>query len=403
MKTPEEEASRPTDPASVVIPSISDIHAKLLSESVEEWNARRKDFYGEDRGPDFSGRDFAGRDFSGADLARANFSQAILKDTKFAGADLTGAEFERADLSGANLTGSNLTGAHLPGCPLNGAILRGADLRDAQLPKAVLNGACLNNAILENANLRDAELRAATLVRANLTKADLTRADLTGADIGGACFKYSIINGSDFREAKRAPSARDLDKSTEAPKNLEDCQRKWLGPRFDWESIKAMGQLPLFAISYVAIAIILFVVGLIDLYEKVASNLKLWAESLKIPASLDPFDTLTRAAALIADLDGTISVPPLTSVLIVSMVLLAIASSIYAIRCPPRIKSFSADEWCQLQKMPSSHYWAMSWRYPKSRYICGTLYRVGGTLASGYLLVRAWRALCFVCSHTDWF
>jgi hypothetical protein len=131
-------------------------HLKMLQQSVDAWNAWRKQ---NPVGSDFIRAKLSGADLRrgvvGADLYRPDLSEAYLSGVYLGEADLSGADLSLANLSGANLSGANL---------------RDADLSEANLRWARLIGA----------NLSGADLRAASLV-----DADITNADLTGCHIYG--------------------------------------------------------------------------------------------------------------------------------------------------------------------------------------------------------------------------
>src|SRR5215471_16891762 len=47
---------------------------------------------------------------------------------------------------------------------------------------------------------------------------------------------------------------------------------------------------------------------------------------------------------------------------LVSVISLAAASTICALACPSRVKSFSRDQWCDEHRHSLVHYWADAWK-----------------------------------------
>tara|TARA_B100002003_G_scaffold250034_1_gene287987 strand:- start:829 stop:1863 length:1035 start_codon:yes stop_codon:yes gene_type:complete len=139
----------------------NDVHLAKLAESIEAWNAWRREH--PDLRPDLSKVNFRGANLRDANLSDANLSDAKLRDADLKGADLGKADLREADLSGANLTRANLEGAYLYRADLIGSKLIGANLNDANVIDATLIGADLSTADLGGADLRKANLMNADL------------------------------------------------------------------------------------------------------------------------------------------------------------------------------------------------------------------------------------------------
>jgi len=71
----------------------------------------------------------------------------------------------------------------------------------------------------------------------------------------------------------------------------------------------------------------------------------------------------------------------------VAAICLALASTIFAVCCPPRVKEFSSEQWQYEFDKQLPHYMALAWRYRFIRIICIVLYAVGGFVGL-YLLLK---------------
>jgi Pentapeptide repeats (8 copies) len=325
------------------------------------------------------------------DLARAD-----LHGTDLHGADLHGANLGGADLHEADLHGATLTRASLHEANLRGAILARADLTGANISEADLHEARLYEAILTGAHLGRANLYRANLYEAHLGGADLTEANLTGAHLGEVRGAEQASNletvqfisdedpqGSDFRkdalyfEAYHAP-----------------WPERWL----DWERLRIMGRLPLFGLSYTALILIPIVFYGLALYNDKVELVRAWAEQ----AVTAPDHPLYRLASLVLERLHPRPIPSQSLVLLISTVLLAVASTLYTWRCPSRIKEFSRDQWCDQLGRSLLHYWPLAWKERPVRLICAACYALGGAGALWVISTKVWKTAVFIWKHSTW-
>ena len=83
-------------------------------------------------------------------------------------------------------------------------------------------------------------------------------------------------------------------------------------------------------------------------------------------------------AILLEHLQPKRRIRDLSLVLLVSTVLLAIASTLYTFFSPSRIKEFSRDQWCDQLGRSLLHYWPLAWQHRWMRLICFACYTLGG-------------------------
>jgi hypothetical protein len=289
----------------------------------------------------------------------------------------------RADLQGASLFEADLRGAHMSKADLQGASLFEADLRGAILLEADLGRADLNEADLWGVFLQGANLQRATLGRANLQGAYLT-------SVRGAEKVY-------YLETVRLTSVEDSQGSDAGNDALdfEACHRPWPERWLDWERLRVMGRLPLFGISYTALILIPIIFYGLAVYNQQIERVHTWAEQIDAP----PHSPLHQFASLLKHLDRR-PIPSLSLVLVVSTVLLAIASTLYTWRCPSRIKEFSRDQWCDQLSRSLLHYWPLAWKHRYVRLTCAACYALWGTGALWVLGTKVWKTACFILQYS---
>lgn len=160
--------------------------------------------------------------------------------------------------------------------------------------------------------------------------------------------------------------------------------------RLNWEILSILGRLPLFGISLatvVSIPIVMFGVGL---WNSQLRSLRLWATEHGDHVPLKQ---------MIARLNY-IEIPHLSLTLLVSTVLLGIASLLYSIACPQRIKEFSLARWLDELGGSALHYVPLSWTRPGVRYVVAFCYLAGGLGTLYVLIVKVWRAGVFIWENT---
>ncbi|MEM7245000.1 MAG: pentapeptide repeat-containing protein [Acidobacteriota bacterium] len=247
------------------------------------------------------------------------------------------------------------------------------------------------------ADLGGANLVEARLANANLTMANLAEANLTGAEFGKA---------KGLREALLAETCR---AEPGGPSQFETVERRGLDRHWDWERVRVFGRLPLFGVSYAALILVPVMMYLLAFYNARVADLnelgvKTTAALQNYPATTPKENAQRDALLAVADfLQGAErqAIPSQSFLLLVSTVLLAIASTVYTIACPSRVKEFSRDQWCDQLKQPLIHYWPMCWRSAPLRVVCLVCYTLGGLGALWVLAVKVFRAGRYILEHSE--
>jgi hypothetical protein len=146
----------------------------------------------------------------------------------------------------------------------------------------------------------------------------------------------------------------------------------WCRWHSTWADLRGVGSLPFFGLSYTGVPLLLVLISAIDFYNY-------------------------QAAAIVAAGNGPplhrIQIPTETVLLLISGLALMAASTIYALRCPARIKEFSLHRWTEEFGKTSLHYLPLSWSRPRWRWAALGLYVIGGLLAAIVLAVRLCAAI----------
>jgi hypothetical protein len=266
-----------------------------------------------------------------------------------------------------------------------------ADLRGADLPRADLRGADLHGANLRGAELRGADLHGADMYGVNLWEANLWEANLY--EVRGAEHAHYLETVRFIPVAGIQALGSDNDAL-----HFEECQRPWPERIVDWEQVKRAGRLPLFGISYTALILIPLVFYALAFYNDKIELVRAWAEQA---VSL-PEHPLHRLAPLLQERLHPRPIPRQSFLLLVSTILLAVASTLYTFRCPSRIKEFSRDQWCDQLGRSLLHYWPLAWKHRYLRLVCAACYALGGAGALWVLGTKVWLTALFIWKHSTW-
>src|SRR5262249_23673294 len=145
--------------------------------------------------------------------------------------------------------------------------------------------------------------------------------------------------------------------------------REWPERWADWETIRIAGRLPLFGASYSALIVIPAYLYALEVYNGKVNAARAWVQASSVPSR--------ASEAIVAHLHEE-PMPARWGLRLVSTILLAAASTIYALACPSRVKSFSRDQWCDEHRHSLVHYWADAWRMRSLRLACAAMYLLGG-------------------------
>jgi hypothetical protein len=224
-------------------------------------------------------------------------------------------------------------------------------------------------------------------------------ANLAEANIAYASFLEADMREANFRGVTGIKHARHLETVRLRGgdvKYVETCKRELPEWWCDWERLRTMGRLPLFGASYAALILIpIFYAGLAFYNEKV-DMVRAWAAT----ALTTENQPLKIIAQLVHDRLHAQPLPDLSLILLVSTFLLAVASTIFALGCPPIIKDFSRSQWCYGLNRSLLHYWAYSWKRRWARLPCIVCYVVGGLGALVVIGTKVYSAAMFILRNT---
>jgi uncharacterized protein YjbI with pentapeptide repeats len=315
-----------------------------------------------------------------------------LANAELRGRDLQEFQFSNVDFSGAHLDGAIIS--HADSCVFDGATM--TDLRPNILPTSSwsLLNCKFRNADLEGANLSYANIANSDFSGANLKRCILQYATfhpncvLAGADVEGASVRDTAIYPN-FMQAENLAATKHLDRVNSFVR-LFDLDALKLDPvdRFaSWDRIRAFGQLPLFGLSYGTIAALLAIFGWAAVYNSALARLA----------------TMPRTDNVVAALFGTLqpySVPLIDWCILISALCLAFASTVYRVRCPPRVKENTISYWTDTLEKPPLHYMALAWADRGWRLISGITYLIGAFVALCVAVYKLVEVVDFMWSNT---
>jgi hypothetical protein len=157
-----------------------------------------------------------------------------------------------------------------------------------------------------------------------------------------------------------------------------------------------MGRLPLFGLSYTALILIPIIFYGLAFYNSKVELIRTWAAQVAVLRD----HPMHVAAEVIVKHLHTQSIPSLSLMLLGSTVLLAVASTLYTLFCPSRIKEFSCDQWCDQLGHSLLHYRPLAWKHRWIRLICMACYALGGAGALWVIGSKVWRTAVFIVKHS---
>ena len=246
------------------------------------------------------------------------------------------------------------------------------DLSSANLDGADLSGKHFHSCNFANCSFRNTDFRNAVFIAC----------DFSGSDWHSANFRGASFNTGNFYLIKNAPRAKNLDQVTVGPSetHFDKLQLKFVDQYLDWEKIGALGRLPFLSASTITLVVLS-----VYFYFHQLFNSKI--EEFVILAKLHP-NELNSFGALISRLH--IPIPSMAFLSFLSAVCLLIASLVYEVYCPKKVKEFSSQKWQFEMKRSLLEFFPHSWNFRIARIVSAVFYAVGGMLAFWILVVRTW-------------
>ncbi len=308
--------------------------------------------------------DFSRADFTDADLVEVTVhGEASLRAANFTRAKLSsanirvsceGARFEHADLASALLDHcTSLKGAIFTRADLSGAVLTSRDCREARFEHAKLHKTILNGANLTGAKFKKADCREASMVGCPLTEVDFTDADLRGTVLTNSTFENATLNKTKLDGVR-------FDRLHGAFWDASDrIKLSFVDRRINWDSLRFVGRLPLFGVSYVALIASVVVINTIG---------------------------LLNSTELLSAIEYPVPIPKRMIGFLVASSMLAIGATIYEFFCPPRPRTFSVVEWVEQHGHPRLMFLQQSLKRPRAR-VLALIFTVSGGLLSAFLAI----------------
>ncbi|MFO0822619.1 MAG: pentapeptide repeat-containing protein [Gemmataceae bacterium] len=261
--------------------------------------------------------------------------------------------------------------------------LRGRDFTGWVLSQVDFSGSDLSGASFDGASVTNSTFRDAKLTRVKFGSVTLTACDLSGAD-----FTEAVCRGGEWRQLKGLHRATGLETMNVAadPRYLDGSERPWLDRWCDWEQLRTFGRMPLFGLSYSVLILIPSYLYLLAWYNHQVDRL----HSLNTPGDLAILQQLHK-----------LPMPSRSLILLISTLMLALASTLYTLFCPSRIREFTKDVWCDQLNRSLLNYWPLAWQSRTLRAICGFCYTVGGLGALFVLIEKLADAARYIWEYND--
>lgn len=336
----------------------------------------------------------------GANLTRAVFCNAELTNASFVDATFDETRFDQANLNGASFGGGvDFSGSSFPGCNFDSCTLVRASFIECDLVKATFRSAdCMGSqfdgADLFEAKLENANLAYASLQRAKLKGAVLTYANLAAANLRDASLYEARVDAANFQSVTGLHRCRDLAsvriESPAQPKYVETVVVPAIDRLLGWDRLRTLGKLPLFGASYTALGFLIFFFYLLRFYNHKLDHIR------AIAAATDADGLKSSLANAILRFLHHEPPPTMSVLLFLSTISLAVAATVYAVKCDERIQEFSKAQWRDQLDRSLIHYLPFCWEGRTARIICAITYLLGGLGALSVLAVKIVETLTYL-------
>ena len=309
-----------------------------------------------------------GAHFHGARLDGVSF----LKSSWLAGGNLLiqGGSEGRGTVFGDLPEGTQFVEVHLVQASFRGLVAKQLQFngRKCLLEECVFDGVRFENVTFDQARLLRCSFRRTALGARFLGAADLSGSDFEGADWTRASLENVIVDGT------RLWPCRGLTGRHQATlMNIQGAERATYSRNLadeilSWSWIRKLGSLPLFGVSYFALAGICLWASAVHWTNEQLTRLRGIDKVVEFApwvVHIDHLPTGTRAALTLA-----------------AIVCLAFGATIYRFTCPSEIQENTETDWTFRLRNERMRYLALATTRPTARYCAGALYGVG----AAYLL-----------------
>jgi hypothetical protein len=325
--------------------------------------------------------------------------------------------FVRCDFFGCIFNNIDFSNCTFDLCSFDGAVFGGRTCFQSTRFKR-----CNFDRAILRAEFNDCIIELSPMARTDFSLARLTECRFDVVDLSDATFAYTTFAGIELRWS--AGLSRLIGYNTPAcPRPQDDAIEEPELPAIDrilaWDRLRAVGRLPIFSVSSAALVLSSIHLYAIATWNDAAERTNLGfaaaaerASALvsRLDASLPP-DLPLRDAAMAVSIEVSETLRHLTGALFklplpghafwlfVGTVLLALGSSSYLLRCPPRIQRFSDVEWRDEIRGSPFHYAPLACSRRLSRICVATALALGGALTGFVALSKLWTTGWLILQH----
>ena len=346
--------------------------------------------------------DLTGAKLESRNLCHVSLREVILADSELSqdvllhDADLSNSTWRSAKLSDvhghrATLNESDFRQAVLKDCNFTQALFIRADIRARKFHSCTLRQCDLTDAKLDPTELYNTTLRGSRLHRAQVSELKLSEADLSNVKgLFGPNRVFTRVCGikEHHTEAARFHRPWKIRKGIIglADRAVDNLERH----AANWEFLRAIGQFRLFGVSYLAVIAITSYTLLARWHNtRVVSSAHTAAERARQTGEDDMWATLLGSLP-------HLPTPAHLGYQLAATALLAIAATVYALRCPNEVREATEVGWTRRMGQPLWEYRSAKWSRALARYLCLAFFVVGGSYTLYYLVARSLSAVMYL-------
>lgn len=335
-------------------------------------------------GINLSGLDLTGADLSGAKISKGNLMKTILTGANMKNCIIKSTNMQQATLSNAVLDGSTLHSINCPMINLENVSLIGCEIKHlttsrARLRKASFSSSTMRNCSFSDSTMNYTNMRGCTIAGTHFRDTTLKYASLRDAHINDSTFMGCTFTGVDIQSIHGAHGSHHATFSGLIGE--ESLIYKASKASATWSVLRFLGALPLFGFSYSAVIFLC-------VWIKVVQSVNGYIESVR-------GSELTTRHSWVAELPE-IELPEHMGYTLVSLLVLALATTLYKVMCPSIIQESSPTRWAIDLGQPLIVYRAQECAWGYLRYAVLAMYIVGVTWTLYNFAMRLMEALAAV-------
>ncbi len=323
-----------------------------------------------------------------SNIGRPNIVRRIehqqLEDKDYSGWDFSGISFEKCDFKKFKFIGCDLESCGFVDCTFSDCnfnkIICGQlkDSSPSAWSRCEFYKCTMHEMITRVLSLGFTTFKKCDMTGSEFLNADFNAVSFLNSDLSGCSFRWAIFQKGVLWEGSVVNSDTILDQAVflegrydVTDDNASKIKFKGEDVVINWKRIHFLSTIPLFGVSWAAFVLSVIFVNAIQ--------------------------TLNQTK-FIEVLDYPVPVPERIFLIILSSVFLAIATTIYKIKCPDLVQNFTESQWVYEHKHPRPRYLVNALAEQGWRRVCFILMILGSLIAGGLILERLYSAVSYLFS-----